>query len=983
MQAESVSPNDQTQESSENSPTKVTAPTPGPISPSIAATAPGQIRVIKRNGTVVPYAEDKIAVAITKAFLAVEGGTAAASPRIRELVAGLAGQVSSIFMRRLPSGGTIHIEDVQDQVELALMRSGEHKVARTYVLYREERARAREGEGVNPTTEKPIAITVVRRDGDRVALDMDRIRTLVTEACEGLEDVDAHRILTESLSNMYDGISEVDVATSLLITARTLVEEEPNYTFVTARLLLDQLRTETLEFLDVRSQGQEDYQATHSQMLDTYGKAFQAFIHRGIELELLAPELERYDLVRLGSSLNPERDLQFNYLGLQTLYDRYFLHSNEVRFELPQIFFMRVAMGLALQEEDPEERAVEFYELLSSFDFMSSTPTLFNSGTLRSQLSSCFLTTVSDDLDGIYSAIRDNAMLSKWAGGLGNDWTPVRALGAYIKGTNGKSQGVVPFLKVVNDTAVAVNQGGKRKGAVCSYLETWHLDIEEFLELRKNTGDDRRRTHDMNTANWIPDLFMRRVFEDGDWTLFSPNDVSDLHDLHGSAFEIRYLNYEALTRTGELELYKRIKAQDLWRKMLSMLYETGHPWITFKDSCNTRSPQQHIGVVHSSNLCTEITLNTSADEIAVCNLGSINLAQHVTESGHFDTEKLKKTVRTAIRMLDNVIDINYYAVPAARTSNMRHRPVGLGIMGFQDALYRKRISYASDAAVEFADESMEAISYYAIESSSELAEERGSYTSFEGSLWSQGVLPIDSLERLQNERGKEYLEVNLDTRLDWDDLRTRVKTHGMRNSNVMAIAPTATIANITGVTQSIEPTYQNLFVKSNLSGEFTVVNPHMVHDLKRQGLWDSVMVNDLKYYDGSLQSIDRIPADLKQLYSTAFEVEPRWLVDAASRRQKWIDQAQSLNLYIANASGKKLDIMYRMAWMRGLKTTYYLRALSATSTEKSTVIGDGALNAVASDISSAAGINQGEPMGEPADVPQACTIDDPDCEACQ
>ena len=983
MQAESVSPNDQTQESPENSPTKVTAPTSGPISPSIAATAPGQIRVIKRNGTVVPYTEDKIAVAITKAFLAVEGGTAAASPRIRELVAGLARRVSSIFMRRLPSGGTIHIEDVQDQVELALMRSGEHKAARTYVLYREERARAREGEDVNPSTEKPIAINVVRRDGDSAALDMGRIRTLVTEACEGLEDVDADRILTESLSNMYDGISEEDVATSLLITARTLVEEEPNYTFVTARLLLDQLRTEALEFLDVRSQGQLDYQATHSQMLDTYGKAFQAFIHRGIELELLAPELERYDLVRLGSSLIPELDLRFNYLGLQTLYDRYFLHSNEVRFELPQIFFMRVAMGLAIQEEEPEERAVEFYELLSSFDFMSSTPTLFNSGTLRSQLSSCFLTTVSDDLDGIYNAIHDNAMLSKWAGGLGNDWTPVRALGAYIKGTNGKSQGVVPFLKVVNDTAVAVNQGGKRKGAVCSYLETWHLDIEEFLELRKNTGDDRRRTHDMNTANWIPDLFMKRVFEDGDWTLFSPNDVSDLHDLHGRAFETRYLNYEALTQTGELELYKRIKAQDLWRKMLSMLYETGHPWITFKDSCNTRSPQQHIGVVHSSNLCTEITLNTSADEIAVCNLGSINLAQHVTESGHFDTEKLKKTVRTAIRMLDNVIDINYYAVPAARTSNMRHRPVGLGIMGFQDALYRKRIGYASDAAVEFADESMEAISYYAIESSSELAEERGSYTSFEGSLWSQGILPIDSLERLQNERGKEYLDVNLDMRFDWDDLRTRVKTHGMRNSNVMAIAPTATIANITGVTQSIEPTYQNLFVKSNLSGEFTVVNPHMVHDLKRQGLWDSVMVNDLKYYDGSLQSIDRIPADLRQLYVTAFEVEPRWLVDAASRRQKWIDQAQSLNLYIANASGKKLGIMYRMAWMRGLKTTYYLRALSATSTEKSTVIGDGALNAVASGISSATGINQGEPMGEPAEVPQACTIDDPDCEACQ
>ena len=983
MQAESVDPNDQAQKSPENSLTKVTAPTPGPISPSIAATAPGQIRVIKRNGTVVPYAEDKIGVAMTKAFLAVEGGTAAASPRIRELVAGLAGQVSSTFTRRLPSGGTIHIEDVQDQVELALMRSGEHKVARTYVLYREERARARKSEVVDSASDQSVTINVVRRDGDRAALDMERIRTLVTEACEGLEDVDAQRILTESLSNMYDGISEVDVATSLLITARTLVEEEPNYTFVTARLLLDQLRTEALEFLDVRSQGQEDYQATQSQMLDTYGEAFQAFILRGIELELLAPELGRYDLVRLGSSLVPERDLQFNYLGLQTLYDRYFLHSNEVRFELPQIFFMRVAMGLALQEENPEERAVEFYGLLSSFDFMSSTPTLFNSGTLRSQLSSCFLTTVSDDLDGIYSAIRDNAMLSKWAGGLGNDWTPVRALGSYIKGTNGKSQGVVPFLKVVNDTAVAVNQGGKRKGAVCSYLETWHLDIEEFLELRKNTGDDRRRTHDMNTANWIPDLFMKRVFEDADWTLFSPNDVADLHDLHGSAFETRYLEYEALTRSGELELYKRVKAQDLWRKMLSMLYETGHPWITFKDSCNTRSPQQHVGVVHSSNLCTEITLNTSADEIAVCNLGSINLAQHVTESGQLDTEKLQTTVHTAIRMLDNVIDINYYAVPAARASNMRHRPIGLGIMGFQDALYRKRVGYASEAAVEFADESMEAISYFAIESSSNLAEERGSYTSFEGSLWSQGILPIDSLERLQNERGKEYLDVNLDTRFDWEDLRTRVKTHGMRNSNVMAIAPTATIANITGVTQSIEPTYQNLFVKSNLSGEFTVVNPHMVHDLKRQGLWDSVMVNDLKYFDGSLQSIDRIPADLKQLYATAFEVEPRWLVDAASRRQKWIDQAQSLNLYIASASGKKLDVMYRMAWMRGLKTTYYLRALSATSTEKSTVVGDSALNAVASEVSPVAETIAEALMGEPAEVPQACSIDDPDCEACQ
>ena len=557
---------------------------------------------------------------------------------------------------------------------------------------------------------------------------------------------------------------------------------------------------------------------------------------------------------------------------------------------------------------------------------------------------------------------------------------------------------MVPFLKVVNDTAVAVNQGGKRKGAVCSYLETWHLDIEEFLELRKNTGDDRRRTHDMNTANWIPDLFMRRVFEDAEWTLFSPNDVPELHDLYGAPFERQYLAYEAQTRTGQLALFKRVKAADLWRKMLTMLYETGHPWITFKDACNIRSPQQHVGVVHSSNLCTEITLNTSADEIAVCNLGSINIAQHLNDACELDQKKLKKTIRTAVRMLDNVIDLNYYAVPAARTSNMRHRPIGLGIMGFQDALYKKRLPYASDAAVEFADESMEAISYYAIDASNKLAKERGSYASFEGSLWSQGILPIDSLQRLRTERGPEYLDANFDTRLDWDRMRTKVKTNGMRNSNVMAIAPTATIANITGVTQSIEPTYQNLFVKSNLSGEFTVVNPYMVHDLKSRGLWDGVMVNDLKYFDGSLQAIDRIPDDLKQVYSTAFEVEPRWLVDAAARRQKWLDQSQSLNLYIAGASGKKLDIMYRMAWLRGLKTTYYLRSLSATGTEKSTV-GSGTLNAVdanaqQADAAAAAPVSASQALalepafedlslGEPAQVPQACSIDDPDCEACQ
>ncbi|MFP6835741.1 MAG: ribonucleoside-diphosphate reductase subunit alpha [Pseudomonadales bacterium] len=957
-----------------------------PLPPTIAATAPGDIKVIKRNGAVAPYNDDKIAVALTKAFLAVEGGTAAASSRIRELVGEFTNQVTNTFRRRFPSGGTIHIEEIQDQVELVLMRSGEHKVARDYVLYRDERAKARAAKSI-PEDSADTAINVLLEDGRRQPLDLERIRTLVDEACSGLRDVDADRIIDEATNNMYDGIAQCDVATSLVIAARTLVEEDPNYSSVTARLLLDELRTEAFQFLGVNAEG--NHSATQSEVSAHYPAALVVFINRGIELELLDPHLANYDLAVLGAAIDPQRDLNFTYLGLQTLYDRYFIHSNDVRFELPQVFFMRVAMGLAAQEDDINARAVEFYDLLSSFDYMSSTPTLFNAGTRRPQLSSCFLTTVPDDLESIYGSIRDNAMLSKWAGGLGNDWTPVRALGSYIKGTNGKSQGVVPFLKVVNDTAVAVNQGGKRKGAVCSYLETWHLDIEEFLELRKNTGDDRRRTHDMNTANWIPDLFMKRVSEDAEWTLFSPNEVPDLHDLYGRAFEKRYEEYEEKTRIGELKLFKRIKAAELWRKMLSMLFETGHPWLTFKDSCNVRSPQRHIGVVHSSNLCTEITLNTSKEEIAVCNLGSINLVQHVVDGG-LDKKKLKKTVRTAVRMLDNVIDINYYSVPQARTSNMRHRPIGLGIMGFQDALYKLRIPYGSDAAVEFADRSMEAISYYAIDASSRLAAVRGSYATFSGSLWSRGIMPVDSLKLLKHERGEQYLDANFDTTMKWGKLRNRVQARGMRNSNVLAIAPTATIANITGVSQSIEPTYQNLYVKSNLSGEFTVVNPYMVRDLKQIGLWDTVMVNDLKYYDGSLSAIDRVPDELKRLYATAFEVEPRWLVDAASRRQKWIDQAQSLNLYMAGASGKKLDITYRMAWLRGLKTTYYLRSLSATSTEKSTV-DRGNLNAVAarqdlapasaptataSDVASIT-------SAAPADVPLACSIDDPDCEACQ
>ena len=789
-----------------------------------------------------------------------------------------------------------------------------------------------------------------------------------------------NEVLEEALKNLYDGVSISDMRTSLVMSARTKVEKEPNYSFVTARILMDQIRNEALGFLGVAEE------ATYQEMEKYYPQALEAYIDKGIELDILSPELKTFDLKKLGSALDYTRDNQFTYLGLQTLYDRYFIHCDDVRYELPQVFFMRVAMGLAVEEENREERAIEFYKLLSSFDYMSSTPTLFNSGTKRPQLSSCYLTTIPDDLDGIFGAMKDNALLSKWAGGLGNDWTSVRAMNSYIKGTNGKSQGVVPFLKVANDTAVAVNQGGKRKGAMCAYLETWHLDIEEFLELRKNTGDERRRTHDMNTANWVPDLFMKRVEQDKNWTLFSPGETPELHDLIGKDFEKKYEEYERKAEAGEMDQAKSIPAKELWRKMLTMLFETGHPWITFKDSCNLRSPQQHTGVIHSSNLCTEITLNTSAEEIAVCNLGSVNLAKHMKD-GALDEEKIKRTVSTAIRMLDNVININYYSVDTAKNSNLKHRPIGLGMMGFQDALYEQNIAYCSDEAVNFADKSMELISYCAISASSDLAKERGKYETFDGSLWSKGILPKDSIEILAENRGNEYLNVDRTETLDWETLRKKVISDGMRNSNVMAIAPTATISNITGVTQSIEPTYQNLYVKSNLSGEFTIVNPHLVRKLKGLGLWDEVMINDLKYYEGSLSQISRIPDDVKKLFSTAFEVEPRYIVESASRRQKWIDQGQSLNLYIGNADGKKLDITYRMAWYSGLKTTYYLRSIAATSTEKSTVQ-QGKLNAVSAGAEQAAQQKIGasapqQELGAPAPVPTACSLDDPECEACQ
>ena len=920
-------------------------------------------KVIRRNGAVVVFEPAKISVAMTKAFLAVNGSQGAASARIRELVAQLTELVVGALQRRQPQGGTFHIEDIQDQVELALMRSGEHDVARAYVLYREERARARAAE--KTAREQPAAEQVLHvvDGGTRRPLDREGLRRLLASACEGLQGAaDAASILETTLRDLYDGVPMEEVRKSAILAARALIEKDPAYSYVTSRLLLHTIRLEVL--------GEEVGQAD---MAARYARYFPEFIRRGIAAELLDPELARFDLERIGRALKAERDLKFGYLGLQTLYDRYFLHVRGRRIELPQAFFMRVAMGLALNEKDREARAIEFYDALSTFDFMSSTPTLFNSGTQRSQLSSCYLTTVADDLTGIYDAIKENALLAKYAGGLGNDWTPVRALGSHIKGTNGKSQGVVPFLKVVNDTAVAVNQGGKRKGAVCSYLETWHLDIEEFLELRKNTGDDRRRTHDMNTANWIPDLFMKRVMENADWTLFSPSDVPELHDRVGKAFEEAYLRYEDKVARGELKLYKRLPAVQLWRKMLSMLFETGHPWITFKDPCNLRSPQQHVGVVHSSNLCTEITLNTSADEIAVCNLGSVNLVAHMTPQG-LDFQKLQRTIRTAMRMLDNVVDINYYAVDKARNANLRHRPVGLGIMGFQDCLHLLRVPYASTEALEFADRSMEMVAYCAYWASTELAEERGRYSSFKGSLWDRGVLPQDSLDLLAAERGG-YVELDRSSGLDWEPLRERIRRHGMRNSNCLAIAPTATIANIVGVSASIEPTFQNLYVKSNLSGEFTVVNDYLVADLKRSGLWDEVMIADLKYFDGNLARVDRAPAKLRALYATAFEIEPKWLVEAGARRQKWIDQSQSLNIYMAGASGKKLDETYKLAWIRGLKTTYYLRSMGATHAEKSTVKA-GQLNAVPAD----GGLGL---AAAPAEEPKFCAIDNPECEACQ
>lgn len=887
--------------------------------------SPQNLKVQRRDGSFARFNPMKIASSIEGAFRRAEQLEGQATQEIIDAVNLLTEKVVAGVVEHSNAGKTIHVNAVEDEIEKLLMKEGFFLVAKDYILHRalvEGKTQAVPEEKLGEHEQREFTLTT--KDGASRQLLASQLKSRLQYACRNLPEVSVDELLESAILNFYEGMKEAEVDVAVMMAARSRIEMEPAYSKVAARLLADSLYREAM-----------DVSASDASLQSTHRTYFKKYLKLGISLRRLSPALLDFDLDKLSKAMDLKRDDLFTYLGLQTLYDRYFIHNNEQRLETPQIFWMRVAMGLAIGEkEEKNERAIEYYNILSQFYFVSSTPTLFNSGTLHSQLSSCYLSTIMDDLGHIFKVVSDDAQLSKWAGGIGNDWTNVRATGATIKGTNGRSQGIIPFLKVANDTAVAVNQGGKRKGAMCAYLETWHLDIEDFLELRKNTGDERRRTHDMNTANWIPDLFMKRVMNNEMWTLFSPSDVPDLHDLYGSAFETRYLAYEKMVEEGQLKLFKKVEALSLWRKMLSMLFETGHPWITFKDPSNIRSPQDHMGVVHSSNLCTEILLNTSKDETAVCNLGSINLPLHCTENG-LDQKRLSETVRTAVRMLDTVIDINFYPTVEAEAANLKHRPIGLGIMGFQDCLYIQNISYADHAAVEFADTSMELVSYYAILASSELAKERGAYQSYKGSKWDRGMLPLDTIALLEKERGG-YLDMDRSSKLDWTPVRESIKKYGMRNSNTMAIAPTATISNITGVTQSIEPMYKHLFVKSNLSGEFTIPNTFLVDKLKALGLWDKEMLDDLKYFDGSITEIERIPDDVKRVYLTAFEIDPEWLIECASRRQKWIDMGQSLNLYMAEPSGKKLHQMYLFSWTRGLKTNYYLRTLGATQIEKST-----------------------------------------------
>ncbi len=958
--------------------------------------------VRKRDGRTAPFDDGLIGRAIANAFRAelnlAEGQPLddKADQEIREITE----EVSESISTEAGSTDGVGVETVQDTVEMLLMKRGHYRVARRYIVYRAEHQKIRALQPVDgvegEVADAAPRIHVKLEDGVPVPFDASRIRSRFEVACKGLDDCDSEILLQEVMKSIFDGISVAEIYRAMILAARARIEIDPAYDIVTSRLLRMVIANESL--------GSAPADAEEFDKL--YRNQFEHYIIDGIVADRLTADLRQYDLTKLANALKPEHDDLFKYPGMQAVYDRYLLHIDGRRIEMPQYFWMRVSMGLAMKEENPEERAIEFYNLLSSMRFTSATPTLFNSATNHPQLSSCYLSTVSDNLEHIFKCVSDNAKLSKWAGGLGNDWTSIRATNSHIKGTNGRSQGVIPFLKVVNDTAVAVNQGGKRKGAVCSYLETWHMDLEEFLDLRKNTGDDRRRTHDMHTANWIPDVFMKRVQNNEEWTLFSPDEVPDLHDLVGSAFEERYKQYETLADEGKIDLFRRIPAVELWRKILTRVFETGHPWITWKDPSNIRSPQDHSGVVHSSNLCTEILLNTSDKETAVCNLGSINLRKHIV-NGQLDLNMLENTVRVAMRMLDNVIDINYYPTDEARFSNQKHRPVGLGLMGFQDALAAMSISYASNEAVEFADRSMEAISYFAISASSDLAGERGTYSSYTGSKWDRGLLPIDTIDVLEKERGVP-VEMDRSTTMDWEIVRKKVAENGMRNSNCMAIAPTATISTIIGVSQSIEPVYKHLYVKSNLSGEFTHVNTSLVTELKERGLWDTDMLNDLKYYDGTLTDIARIPSDVKARYLTSFEVDPKWIIECASRRQKWIDMGQSLNLYMQEPSGRKLHDMYMLAWQKGLKTTYYLRTLAATQVEKSTVDvnrygvqprwmkNKSASDEIAVDRESEAGSIRADAAESPGGSPhpvsapatdmtnvQACSLDDPDCEACQ
>ncbi len=884
------------------------------------------VRLIRRNGNVVPWSETKIEIAVRKAFLTIKENP---EPSI---------DIAHAVTEKIRRGDQsfVHIEDVQDMVQEELMRQGHFKAAEHYILYRAQRSRLREEQEANAEDpNQEYMVTVSDEQGGSSFWDGMELKKRISFASIGLDlclsEIEIERELRRSIGSE---ISEKDLKATIILNAKSLIEKDADFAKFAGRILLSYIYEEVLNW-SISRDGIDKLKQAHK-------TAFKAYLKHGVSIKRLNPELlDRYNLDKLAEALDPTADLDFDYLGIQTLYDRYLIvdktGNKPRRLETPQFFWMRVAMGLFKREENNrDEWVVRLYNLYKGRRFCSSTPTLFNSGTLHSQLSSCYLYKVDDSIESIMiRGVAENAFLSKWAGGLGGSWTSVRGTGGYIQGTNGESQGIIPFLKLHNDQLVAVNQGGKRRGSGCAYLETWHNDIEDFLELRKNTGDERRRCHDMNTANWIPDLFMKRMADRGTWTLFRSNEVPDLHDLYGKAFEQRYCEYEALAAEGKI-WSRQMPALELWKGMLKMVFETGHPWITFKDPCNVRSPQDHCGVIHSSNLCTEITLNTSADETAVCNLGSVVLDTHITRDGALDHEMLKETITVAIRALDNVIDINFYPTEAAKTANSRHRPIGLGVMGLQNALYKRGLAFASDAAVEFNDEMMEAIAYYAYGASSDLAKELGTYSSYKGSKWDRGLLPQDTLDLLEDERGRN-IDVPRGGKMDWSVVRSKIEAHGMRNSNVLAIAPTATISNIMGTTPCIEPNYKNLYVKSNLSGDFIVLNSELVKDLKKAGLWNQEMLDQLKYFDGELDAIDDIPEALKHKHKTVFGIGHEFIVDAASRRQKWIDQAQSVNLFLATPDLKTLSHMYRRAWDKGLKTTYYLRTLQASNIEKATI----------------------------------------------